>query len=40
MEPRVPGPSGLLGSVRAFADGLLGSVHDRVELLAVELHEE
>jgi uncharacterized membrane protein YqjE len=33
-------PSGLLGSLRGFADGLLGSVHDRFELLSVELHEE
>lgn len=31
---------GLLGSLRNFADGLLGSAHDRLELLAVELHEE
>lgn len=40
METRAPGSSGLLGSLRGFADGLLGSVHDRVELLALELHEE
>jgi len=40
METRVPGPSGLLGSLRGFADGLIGSAHDRLELLAVELHEE
>src|SRR5207237_7853292 len=32
--------SGLLGSLRGFADGLLGSVHDRVELFSLELHEE
>jgi len=30
----------LLGSLRGFADGLLGSVHDRVELFSVELQEE
>lgn len=35
-----PGSSGILGSVREFADGLVGSLHDRIELLAVELHEE
>lgn len=35
-----PSPSGLLGSLRGLADGLLGSVHDRVELLSVELQEE
>src|SRR5689334_4529277 len=32
--------SSLLGSVRGFADGLIASVHDRIELLAVELNEE
>lgn len=40
METRAPGPSGLLGNLRGFADGLIGSAHDRLELLAVELHEE
>lgn len=40
MDPQVPSPSGLLGSLRGFADGLLGSVQDRVELLSIELHEE
>jgi uncharacterized membrane protein YqjE len=39
-DPPAPGPSGLLGSLRGFADGLIGSVHDRFELLAIELHEE
>ncbi len=32
--------SGFLGSVRAFVDGLLGSLQGRVELLAIELQEE
>ena len=40
METRAPGSSGLLGNLRGFADGLIGSAHDRLELLAVELHEE
>ena len=40
METRAPGPAGLLGSLRSFADGLLGSAHDRLELFGVELHEE
>jgi uncharacterized membrane protein YqjE len=40
MDSRTPGPSGLLGNLRGFADGLIGSAHDRLELLAVELHEE
>jgi uncharacterized membrane protein YqjE len=32
--------TGLLGSVRSLADNLLGSVHDRIELISVELQEE
>jgi uncharacterized membrane protein YqjE len=40
METHVPGSSGLLGSLRGFADGLIGSVHDRFELLSMELQEE
>lgn len=40
METREPSPSGLLGNLRGFADSLIGSAHDRLELLAVELHEE
>ena len=40
MESRAPGPPGLLGNLRGFVDGLLGSAHDRLQLLAVELHEE
>lgn len=36
----MPGSSGLLGSLRALADGLLESAHDRLELLTIELHEE
>lgn len=40
MDSQAPSPSGLLGSLRGFADGLLGTIHDRVELLSIELHEE
>jgi uncharacterized membrane protein YqjE len=40
MDARLPGSSGLLGSLRGLADGLLGSAHDRLELLTIELHEE
>jgi uncharacterized membrane protein YqjE len=40
MDTRGPGASGLLGSLRGLADGLIGSAHDRLELLAIELHEE
>ena len=31
---------GILSSLRQFADGLLGSVHDRLELFSIELQEE
>ena len=31
---------GILHSVRTFADGLLGTVEDRIELISVELQEE
>lgn len=40
MDTQTPGPSGLLGSLRGFADGLVGTVQDRIELLSVELQEE
>ena len=40
METDAPSHSGLLGSLRGLADGLVGSVHDRLELLGVELQEE
>jgi uncharacterized membrane protein YqjE len=40
MDSPETGSSGLLGSLRGLADGLLGSAHDRLELVAIELHEE
>ncbi len=40
MDPRPPSSTGLIGSLREFVDGIIGSVHDRLDLLAVELHEE
>jgi uncharacterized membrane protein YqjE len=40
MDTPVPGSSGLLGSLRGFAEGLLGSVYDRVDLISIELQEE
>ena len=33
-------PEGVLGSLRALSDGLLGTVQDRLELVSIELHEE
>lgn len=35
-----PAATSLLSSLRGFTDGLVGSVHDRLELLATELQEE
>jgi len=32
--------TGLIGSLRALGDNLLGTVHDRLELLSVEVQEE
>jgi uncharacterized membrane protein YqjE len=32
--------AGLLGAVRSLVDNLLGSVHDRIELISLELQEE
>jgi uncharacterized membrane protein YqjE len=37
---RGPASSGLFDSLRSLGANLLGTVHDRVELFAVELHEE
>ena len=35
-----PASAGVLSSIRGLADGLLQTAHDRLELFAVELHEE
>lgn len=40
METPPPDTPGLLRSLRTFADGLLGSLYDRIELLSLELQEE
>ncbi len=39
-ESAAPGSPGLLGSLRALGDSLLGMVEDRIELFSVELQEE
>ena len=36
----IPASRSLLSSVRALGDGLIASVHDRLELVSIELHEE
>lgn len=40
MESTTPVSAGFVKSLRALADGLLASAQDRLELFAVELHEE
>ena len=40
MDNEPSGSPGLLGSLRTLADGLLSSVHDRLGLISIELHEE
>ncbi|HMD61139.1 MAG TPA: phage holin family protein [Opitutaceae bacterium] len=40
METEPPARPGILGSLRTLADGLLGSVSDRLGLISIELREE
>jgi uncharacterized membrane protein YqjE len=40
MESKTAAPAGYLDALRSLGDGLLGSVHERIELVSVELHEE
>jgi uncharacterized membrane protein YqjE len=40
LPDREPAPPGFLDSLRGLGANLLGTVHDRVELFTVELHEE
>ncbi len=40
MEPTPPSSAGFMGSLRALGDGLIASLHDRLELFSVELQEE
>jgi uncharacterized membrane protein YqjE len=40
MSEREPAPAGFLDSLRGLGANLLGTVHDRVQLFGVELHEE
>lgn len=40
MNGSPPVRTGIVGSIRALADGLVGAVQDRLELVAVELQEE
>jgi len=40
METGAPASRGLFASIQGLGSGLIATVHDRVELLALELHEE
>jgi uncharacterized membrane protein YqjE len=40
MEHRTPASSGLLNALRKLGGSLVGTVHDRIELLSVEVQEE
>jgi uncharacterized membrane protein YqjE len=40
MDVGAPVPGGLLGSLRSLLESLLSSAQGRLELLALELHEE
>ncbi len=40
MEPRTTESPGFLHALRAVGENLIGTLHDRVELLALDLHEE
>jgi uncharacterized membrane protein YqjE len=40
LPDREPAPPGFFDSLRGLGANLLGTVHDRVELFTVELHEE
>jgi uncharacterized membrane protein YqjE len=39
-KPAPPAPAGYLASLRSLGDGLLATVHERVELLVIEFQEE
>jgi uncharacterized membrane protein YqjE len=40
MDAAPHGSAGFLGSLRSLADGLLGSVQDRLTLISIEVQEE
>lgn len=40
MAPSSSAPTGLLDTLRALGDSLIGSLHDRIELISVEVQEE
>jgi uncharacterized membrane protein YqjE len=40
MENRTPASSGLIDAFRKLGESLIGTIHDRIELLSVEFQEE
>ena len=40
MEPRSQESPGVLHALRGLGENLIGTLHDRVELFALDLHEE
>ena len=40
METQAPTSRGLFGSIKGLGHGLISTIHDRLELLSIELHEE
>jgi uncharacterized membrane protein YqjE len=40
MDSRSPESNGFLSALSGLGDNLIGTLHDRVELLALDLHEE
>lgn len=40
MDPRTPDSKGILSALSGLGENLIGTLHDRVELLALDLHEE
>ncbi|HVW20029.1 MAG TPA: phage holin family protein [Opitutaceae bacterium] len=40
MDDSLPPTSGVMTAARELLDGVLGSIHDRLELLSVEVQEE
>ena len=40
IKPTPPAPAGYLASLRSLGDNLLATVHERVELVSIEIQEE
>ena len=40
MEPSTSEPKRILAALSGLGENLIGALHDRVELLSLDLHEE